>query len=164
MKIILFLLIFISCTQESKVTDQQVEQHCQDLNILYQKIEVISSNIANVKTTRTPEGGFYKRKIAKDCKNGFCQIVSSQESPILIYQPNHPDADKTGYVAYPNINLQEEEAQKIRWERVYSTVIEHSPVSKDFFFKDPRAKKCFDKYPNLKEALDFSEYLGRKLH
>jgi flagellar basal-body rod protein FlgC len=160
--IILTSILLSSCSKLKNPSDIEIEVYCQDLNVLYQRIAVIQSNIANVETTRTPEGGPYKRKIVESCSQGFCKIVNDSQSGIMKYDPKHPDADKNGYVAYPNITLEVEKADELKWSRVAETVFASSPVAADFFFKDPRAKGCFNKYPNLKEAKDYSEYLGRK--
>lgn len=87
------------------------------------RMNVLASNIANAETTRTPEGGPYKRRdvvqIARSLKSHFSStldraslfrpkiqaIVSDNSAPKLVYQPGHPDANKEGYVAYPNINM-----------------------------------------------------------
>ncbi len=96
------------------------------------RINVVSANIANAKTTHTQEGGPYKRQnvvfeelLLKngqkiplnevehiDSKNGDASlkgvgvksIVQSDAKPVLRYEPSHPDANEDGYVAYPNIN------------------------------------------------------------
>jgi flagellar basal-body rod protein FlgC len=161
MKHFIFLLILAACSHSRDVSDRDVELYCQDLNVLYLKIGLISSNIANVTTTRTVKGGPYLRRVAQNCRQGICEIVEEKTAPLLRYEPKHPDANKNGYVAYPNISLQLEEADRLLWTRVFETVYANSPVDKDFFFKDARAKNCFMKYPNLKAHLDFSEYLGR---
>ncbi len=87
------------------------------------RMNVLSSNVANAETTRTPEGGPYKRRdviqIAKSQQSGFSStldrmslyrpqvqgVVADESAPRLVYQPGHPDANKEGYVAYPNINV-----------------------------------------------------------
>jgi flagellar basal-body rod protein FlgC len=161
MKKIILLLLLVSCAHQKYPTDKEIDLYCQDLNVLYQKINVISNNIVNANTTRTPEGGPYIRKIAQNCKNGVCEIVNDSSTPLMKYEPKHPDADKNGYVAYPNINLKIEKADEVLWGRVFETVYASRPVSNDFFFKDPRSQKCFEKYPSLKEAQDYSTYLGR---
>jgi flagellar basal-body rod protein FlgC len=88
------------------------------------KINVISDNLANSETTRTKDGGPYRRKMvvfeseqvpsfqtsltkAKAKYNGVkvSEVVESQEDFRLVYNPAHPDADPaTGYVAMPNVN------------------------------------------------------------
>lgn len=87
------------------------------------RVNVLASNIANAETTRTPEGGPYKRKdvvqTAKDIPGTFSNaldrmtlkkpmvaaVMEDQSEPKLVYQPGHPDANQQGYVAYPNINV-----------------------------------------------------------
>ncbi len=97
------------------------------------RINVVSANIANAKTTHTEEGGPYKKqqvvfhdillannqqravsndKEVTNNKNsdmalrgvGVKSIVQSDAKPILRYDPTHPDANPEGYVAYPDIN------------------------------------------------------------
>lgn len=84
------------------------------------RLETIMSNVANVSTTRTPEGTPYRRKDVvlvssgsndfKDCLQGVLVggIVEDQSPFLRKYEPNHPDADKDGYVLYPNIDPAEE--------------------------------------------------------
>lgn len=103
------------------------------------KINTISSNIANAKTTMTPDGGPYQKKEvifeevlnsieSKDSlstsDNQFSSvrvkdIVNSGKEPIYKYEPNHPHANKDGYVAYPNINEVEEMTNMMEAMRAY---------------------------------------------
>jgi flagellar basal-body rod protein FlgC len=73
-------------------------------------IEVISENIANAETTRTEGGGAYKRRIAVGtaAPNGTgiqTRVVEDGTPGRSVYDPGHPDADPTGYVTYPNVDL-----------------------------------------------------------
>jgi flagellar basal-body rod protein FlgC len=93
------------------------------------RINVVSANIANAQTTHTQEGGPYKKQNVifeevlldsqkKDGNHmqdygkntatlrgvGVKEIVDAKAAPVLKYEPNHPDANKDGYVEYPNIN------------------------------------------------------------
>lgn len=83
------------------------------------RINVVSANIANAQTTHTETGGPYKKQnvvfeellLEKQNRQdgslsgvGVKSISNSQEEPILKFEPEHPDADEKGYVAYPNIN------------------------------------------------------------
>jgi len=86
------------------------------------RVQLAASNIANVETTRTPEGGPYRRKepVFQEALLGTTQdgvpltgvkvagIQSSNEPFITKYDPNHPDADANGIVSYPNVNPVEE--------------------------------------------------------
>jgi flagellar basal-body rod protein FlgC len=81
------------------------------------RAEVVASNMANAETTRTPEGGPYKRKMVvfESQKPSFAsalegagvkisQVIEDKSSPVRRFEPNHPDADSQGYVSYPDIN------------------------------------------------------------
>ena len=95
------------------------------------RIDVIADNIANAETTRTPEGGPYKRKrviFAEYLKsdNGYrkpagVRVVKIDEDPTyrLVYDPNHPDADENGYVKMPNVNVLREMVDLINAQRAY---------------------------------------------
>jgi flagellar basal-body rod protein FlgC len=93
------------------------------------RMNVISSNLANANSTRTDEGGPYRRRdvvfTAKDSALSFDQlmrqafdpnlkevkvdgIVKDQKAPRLVFNPGHPDANGEGYVAMPNISVMEE--------------------------------------------------------
>jgi flagellar basal-body rod protein FlgC len=100
------------------------------------KINTISSNIANAKTTMTPDGGPYKRKEVvfeelltptQDPSSPNIStvkvkdIVNSNKAPIYKYEPNHPHANKDGYVAYPNINEVEEMTNMMEAMRAYQS-------------------------------------------
>ncbi len=106
------------------------------------RLNVIASNLANQNTTRTPEGGPYRRrdvifqatppKVEEKTVNGpttssgthtmSVQVVDviTDPSPLVMkYQPGHPDANTDGYVAYPNINTFEEMVNMLSATRSY---------------------------------------------
>lgn len=104
------------------------------MNAQRTRINIVSANIANAETTHTSEGGPYKKqnvvfeeillneqqktKSSDESKTatenyinnrplsgvGIKQIVEAKDQPIMKYEPEHPDANDEGYVAYPNIN------------------------------------------------------------
>jgi len=93
-------------------------------------MDLISQNLANVNTTRTPEGGPYKRRapifaerlqgINNDFKGvGVERIEADDLPPRMVYQPEHPDADAQGYVAYPNVNVVREMTDMMVATRAY---------------------------------------------
>ncbi|AAX17631.1 flagellar basal body rod protein FlgC [Borrelia turicatae] len=120
------------------------------------RLDVIANNIANVETTRTSEGGSYRRQrivfsprvvspywkgpfVPDYLDNGIGQGVrvagiERDKSPLkLKYDPTHPDAIKSGerkgYVEFPNVNAVEEMVDMISASRAYeanSTVINSS--------------------------------------
>ncbi len=108
------------------------------------RMEAISSNIANAQTTQTAEGGPYRKKEvvfgSEPARDSFgdilegkmeehaqtvhvTDVVNSNKPPILKYEPNHPDANKDGYVAYPDINVMQEMADMIEAQRSYEANI-----------------------------------------
>jgi flagellar basal-body rod protein FlgC len=73
-------------------------------------LEVISANIANAATTRTPEGGPYRRQVAEvgtDPATGqsVTQVTTDTRPGRLVYDPGHPDANADGFVEYPNVDV-----------------------------------------------------------
>ncbi|BCR06640.1 flagellar basal-body rod protein FlgC [Desulfuromonas versatilis] len=102
------------------------------------RLNTISSNLANIETTRTPEGGPYRKRavVFQSSETPFGQqleqslkgaeqgvevtaIQVSQEPPKMVHNPSHPDADEQGFVAMPNINLLEEMADMTSATRAY---------------------------------------------
>jgi flagellar basal-body rod protein FlgC len=102
------------------------------------RMDTIASNLTNVNSTRTPEGGPYKRKVPifeevfqemlaeerdprQDTFNGVAVagIVPAQKCFKQVYDPGHPDADERGYVTVPNINPMEEMVSLIDASRAY---------------------------------------------
>lgn len=96
-------------------------------------LDSISANLANVNTTRTADGGPYRRKVPVFAEMldktiggyediGGVRVVEIAEDdipPRLAYQPDHPDADGEGYVAFPNVNVVREMADMLTASRAY---------------------------------------------
>lgn len=110
--------------------------------------EVISNNLANANTTRTEDGGPYRRKIVtfkeslnKHLSKNDEQIagvrvskLEEDKSPFkLVYDPGHPDADKNGYVKYPNINPLREMVDLISAQRAYEANVAVVNSAKSMF-------------------------------
>lgn len=117
------------------------------------RMNTISSNIANINTTRTPEGGPYRRKDVifesmPEVKNfgeilgvnspradvqrvQVTDVLSDMKAPLMKYEPDHPDANADGYVAYPNINLMEEMTNMIQATRSYEANVSSMQAAKD---------------------------------
>lgn len=114
------------------------------LDAQMKRMNSISSNIANAETTRTEEGGPYKRKdvvfSANTDRESFGEILQNkmdenvqgvlvegvqedQGPPRLVYNPAHADANEEGYVAMPNVNTVEEMANMISAQRSYEANI-----------------------------------------
>jgi len=93
-------------------------------------LELIASNIANMNTTRTIQGGPYRRKVAIVTEKPliFSEILGSEENKLMeigggvrvadviddptplpkVYKPGHPDADVQGFVFLPNVSQAQE--------------------------------------------------------
>jgi flagellar basal-body rod protein FlgC len=120
------------------------------------RMNLISSNLANANSTRTPEGGPYKRKdavFAATPPGSFgaalqqasgrartpgvevVQIVEDQNPPRLQFDPSHPDADAQGYVAMPNVNVVEEMADMIAATRAYEANVTATQAAKSMAMK-----------------------------
>lgn len=104
------------------------------------RMDIISSNLANINTTNTPEGGPYRRKdvvfaaqpiagtfgevlnskVAKNLqKVEVVDIIVDKRPPRMIYDPRHPDANASGYVGMPDINVIEEMVNILSVTRSY---------------------------------------------
>ena len=126
------------------------------LNAQKERLNVISSNLANVESTRTPEGGPYRRKdvvfSASAPANSFENTLSSANSNAeqgvevsdvisdsrpfkQVYNPQHPDADASGYVLYPNVNPMEEMVNMISASRSYEANVTAFNATKNMALK-----------------------------
>ena len=96
------------------------------------RLDVISQNLTNINTTRTAEGGPYKKKmvsfetILKETQEGtqvqgvqVSEIVEDESPGIMKFDPTHPDANDEGYVEMPNVNQVEELTNMISASRSY---------------------------------------------
>ena len=126
------------------------------LTIQRKRIETISSNMANMETTRTPEGGPYRRKdlmitampledefgghLNQEISNNLRQVtvtdvVEDQNEPRMQFDPDHPDANELGYVAYPNIDLMSEMVNLMTASRTYEANVTALNASKTLALK-----------------------------
>ena len=102
------------------------------------RMNIVSTNLANVYTTRTPTGGPYRRKLVvmeavpiEDFESTLRsqteslrrvrvgEIVEDTSSFRQMYSPGHPHADKAGYVSMPNVDLMTEMADMLIARRSY---------------------------------------------
>ncbi len=101
------------------------------------RMNVIANNIANALTTRTPEGGPFRRQIAifrgeqlsprlnPDDFGVWVKEVVNDMSPFrTVYDPSHPDANSDGIVLYPNVNLAMEMINLVSAQRAYEANID----------------------------------------
>jgi len=111
------------------------------------RMNVIASNMANANSTRTEEGGPYKRKdvvfssmLLEDSPDHMegvqvSDISTDNTPPKTIYDPGHPDADQNGFVAMPNINIIEEMTNMMMALRAYEASVSAFNMSKTMFMK-----------------------------
>ena len=109
------------------------------------RIDTISSNIANMSTTRGANGEAYRRKVAVfeenfDAKLGMLGVKASSieedKSPLKrVYEPSHPDADENGYVEYPNVDILVEMADLISASRAYESNVDTLNAQKNMISK-----------------------------
>ena len=99
------------------------------------RLQTVASNMANARTTRTEEGGPYRKQMplleaVRDEPFGsemdramsrveVMGVVESDDPPVMVHDPGHPDADEEGYVAYPNVNVLEEMVDLMTTARTY---------------------------------------------
>lgn len=119
------------------------------------RMDIVAQNIANINTTRTAEGGPYRRKqvvlqerglsfastlsgAAYRIKQGgvrVAEIVESDKPFTPVYDPAHPDADANGYVLMPNVNNAEEQIDFMAASRAYEANITSLNVVKAMAMK-----------------------------
>ncbi|HMF75180.1 MAG TPA: flagellar basal body rod protein FlgC [Bryobacteraceae bacterium] len=114
------------------------------------RAELLVENLANAETTRTPEGGPYRRKDvvftsesqaspfssvfqAQMDANGVAasDVIEDTREPDRRYLPGHPDADKNGYVAFPKINPAEDMVDLMGASRGYQANVAAMSAVKD---------------------------------
>jgi len=117
-----------------------------------QRAEVLVENIANADTTRTANGGPYRRQDvvfqSQDVGSPFSsifdtqmssqgtgvaisQVITDQSDPERRYLPGHPDADKDGYVAFPKVNPAEDMVDLLGASRSYQANVSAISAVKD---------------------------------
>jgi flagellar basal-body rod protein FlgC len=136
------------------------------------RAELLVENLANSETTRTPEGGPYKRKDAVFSSapqtspfaaifqtevgsglgsdvgwgvgsgvgsgvNGVevSEVMEDTREPSKRYMPGHPDADKDGYVAYPNVNPSEDMVDLMSASRNFQANVAAMTAIKDMIMQ-----------------------------
>lgn len=108
------------------------------LNVEWQRLQVISQNIANINTSRTSSGGPYAPKrlvsgpvesfrnlLARQVENTNPKAVMVYDIATMnggirrVYEPSHPHADASGYVSYPAISQADEMTLMVKTSRAY---------------------------------------------
>lgn len=113
-----------------------------------ERMNIIASNMANVHTTRTEDGGPYKKKdvlfqsfsIDPDNPVGpegveVVKVIEDNGPPLTVYDPGHPDANDEGYVDMPNIKVIEEMVNMMMASRTYEANVSTFNLTKGMFIK-----------------------------
>lgn len=125
--------------------DQALEISVSAVEAQRRTMELISSNIANISTTRTVFGGPYRRRVAVlgekplsfseelskaelkyQAGGGGVEVaeIAEDQTPFSkVYNPGHPDADAQGFVSMPNVNLSNEMVDLVYTSKVYEANI-----------------------------------------
>lgn len=117
-------------------------------------MNVISTNLANLNTTRTSKGTPYRRKVAlveSKPVEDFDSVLNSQTEALYgvrvsgivedatpfrqVYNPGHPDADKMGYVSLPNVNVVTETTDMMLARRSYEANVSAISATKRMALK-----------------------------
>jgi len=111
------------------------------------RAEVVAENLANADTTRTPDGGPYRRRdvvfetmLAEEMQTRSTGVAVAgvrvdERDPERRYSPGHPDADKEGYVAMPRINPAEEMIDLMGASRGYQANVASFSAAKDMIHR-----------------------------
>ncbi|MBM7613652.1 flagellar basal body rod protein FlgC [Alkaliphilus hydrothermalis] len=121
------------------------------------RLDTISKNIANANTTRTSNGGPYRRQVvvykAKEGEGSFASFLNNAKgnqsgkgvevvgirqdtTPFKrVYEPGHPDADEEGYVLMPNVDIVTEMANMISASRGYEANVTAMNTTKSMAMK-----------------------------
>ncbi|NMB39692.1 MAG: flagellar basal body rod protein FlgC [Firmicutes bacterium] len=114
------------------------------------RMDTIANNLANANTTRTEQGGPYRRQmvvfgaVEDESKSNKKQIgggvkvvgiVQDPAPPKLVYDPQHPDANENGYVEFPNVSVVTEMVDLITATRAYEANITAINAAKSMALK-----------------------------
>ena len=116
------------------------------------RMDVVASNLANASTTKTPEGGPYRRKVvsmsSQEVTGSFDDALRDSVRSVKIdniredaqglrkvYDPAHPDADATGVVTMPNVQPIVEMAELIAVNRSFEATVTAFDAAKNMALK-----------------------------
>ena len=119
------------------------------------RINIASMNLANIQTTRTKEGGPYRKRVVTIASESLANPVSPKMQSEFMrelqgvrvtgilrenvftqkYDPSHPDANEEGYVTFPDINPIEEMANLMNLQRLYEANTTAIEVAKAMYMK-----------------------------
>ena len=113
------------------------------------RLEIIASNLANMDSTRSIDGGPYRRKIpvigekpisfseelmrAQGKLGGGVEVITIMDDATpfqKVYNPGHPDADENGFVSLPNVSMSKEMVDLVYISKLYEANITAFNVAK----------------------------------
>jgi len=110
------------------------------------RVQTISSNLANARTTRTEDGGPYKRRapvfeaqptatfgsaLDRELSSVRVDRIAEIDDQLLVFDPKHPDADPEGFVAMPDIDVLAEMVDLMTASRSYEANINAVNTTRD---------------------------------
>jgi flagellar basal-body rod protein FlgC len=108
-----------------------------------QRMNAIADNLANLNTTRDADGKpspFQRRFVTFTAQSDnpadgpvgvkYQVNVDTTSPPRRVYEPGHPDADKDGYVSYPNIDMMTEFVNAVEASRAYEANLVAMDITK----------------------------------
>ena len=120
-----------------------------------QRMNLVAMNLSHMNTTRTPDGGPYRRKVTifeaapyftgpqanrprlsrqlEDCQ--VREVVEDRRDFKLIFDPAHPDADEFGYVLMPNINVVQEMVDMVTAKRSFEANVTAATAAQNMALK-----------------------------
>ena len=125
-----------------------IEVGASGLTAQRRRLEVLISNLVNANTTHSAGTEPYRRKdvlfTASEPEMSFgaafddavqgveiSKVVEDRGDPRKVYEPNHPHADKDGYVSYPNVNAMEEMVNVLSATRSYEANLQAVNMAKE---------------------------------
>lgn len=123
--------------------------------------DIVRHNIANYQTTRTANGEPYRRQFARYSSDGDLHLEFDESDFRYVYDPAHPDAHrdgcKAGYIAYPNVNL-EQESTRLRYLESRESFLRQSLLQVDPNLIIPEIRMC--RYPKATEQSKKVAFVG----
>lgn len=131
--------------------DSSLALSASGLEVQRQRMNVIASNLANVNSSKSVDGGPFRRRdllvrsapVGQPFRNMLdaavrqeppgvqaVRVVEDRRPPRQVYEPHHPDANAQGYVAMPDINVMEEMVNLLTASRAYEANVTAMNVTK----------------------------------
>ena len=124
-----YITLFIILSPLASFANVGGNMDCKNIEKYQLALSVHASNWSNSITTRTPSGGTYKYKEIL-CKES-CNVIESKKT-FMKFEPGHPDANKEGYVEYPDISKDKERAALTTYAKAIQALSHRCPNKMSF--------------------------------